>query len=161
MIARTVANVPAPDNSIPAAVFFESGTATSPEDYSAGVLLLSFGASGWAPDGDSYVSNSSVPLTPVDDSESEDDETLRVVLGAPPDLPGTVDFVAADGTTCTDSCKAEVTILDDDDDHSGLQELGPPDVTIEAVYPTALQGIDNLCSPSPGRPQRSKNSRCR
>ena len=144
LIARTAANVPAPKHPIPAAVFFESGTATSPEDYGAGLLLVSFGASGWAVDGDTYVSSSPVPLTPVDDSESEDDETLRVVLGAPPDLPGTVDFVAADGATCTDSCTAEVTILDDDNDHSGAQELGPLDVTIAAAHPTALQGIDNL-----------------
>ena len=144
LIARTAANVPAPKHPIPAAVFFESGTATSPEDYAAGLLLLSFGASGWAVDGDTYVSSSPVPLTPVDDSESEDDETLGVVLGAPPDLPGTVDFVAADGTICTDSCTAEVTILDDDNDHSGVQELGPLDVTIAAAHSTALQGIDNL-----------------
>ena len=143
LIARTAANVPAPKHPIQAAVFFESGTATSPEDYGAGLLLVSFGASGWAVDGDTYVSSSPVPLTPVDDSESEDDETLRVVLGAPPDLPGTVDFVAADGATCTDSCTAEVTILDDDSvtiidsDHSG-------DATIAAAHPTALQGIDNL-----------------
>ena len=143
LIARTAANVPAPKHPIQVAVFFESGTATSPEDYGAGLLLVSFGASGWAVDGDTYVSSSPVPLTPVDDSESEDDETLRVVLGAPPDLPGTVDFVAADGATCTDSCTAEVTILDDDNvtiidsDHSG-------DVTIAAAHPTALQGIDNL-----------------
>ena len=143
LIARTVANVPAPKHPIQAAVFFESGTATSPEDYGAGLLLVSFGASGWAVDGDTYVSSSPVPLTPVDDSESEDDETLRVVLGAPPDLPGTVDFVAADGATCTDSCTAAVTIVDDDSvtiidsDHSG-------DVTIAAAHPTALQGIDNL-----------------
>ena len=144
LIARTAANVPAPKHPIPAAAFFESGTASSPEDYAAGLLLLSFGASGWAVDGDTYVSSSPVPLTPVDDSESEDDETLGVVLGAPPDLPGTVDFVAADGTACTDSCMAEVTILDDDNDHSGAQELGPRDVTIAAAHPTALQGIDNL-----------------
>ena len=144
LIARTAANVPAPKHPIQAAVFFESGTATSPEDYGAGLLLVSFGASGWAVDGDTYVSSSPVPLTPVDDSESEDDETLRVVLGAPPDLPGTVDFVAADGATCTDSCTAEVTILDDDNDHSGVQELGPLDVTIEAVYPTAVGGVDDL-----------------
>ena len=144
LIARTAANVPAPKHPIPAAAFFESGTATSPEDYAAGLLLLSFGASGWAVDGDTYVSSSPVPLTPVDDSESEDDETLGVVLGAPPDLPGTVDFVAADGTACTDSCTAEVTILDDDNDDSGAQELGPLDVTITAAHPTALQGIDDL-----------------
>ena len=144
LIARTAANVPAPKHPIPAAVFFESGTATSPEDYAAGLLLLSFGASGWAVDGDTYVSSSPVPLTPVDDSESEDDETLGVVLGAPPDLPGTVDFVAADGTACTDSCTAEVTILDDDNDDSGAQALGPLDVTIEAVYPTAVGGVDDL-----------------
>ena len=144
LIARTVANVPAPNSPIPAAVFFESGTATTPEDYGAGLLLLSFGASGWAADGDTYVSSPPVPLTPVDDSESEDDETLRVVLGAPPDLPGTVDFVAADGTACTDSCTAEVIILDDDDDHSGLQELDPLEVTIEAVHPTAVGGVDDL-----------------
>ena len=77
LIARTAANVPAPKHPIPAAVFLESGTATSPEDYGAGLLLVSFGASGWAVDGDTYVSSSPVPLTPVDDSESEDDETLR------------------------------------------------------------------------------------
>ena len=144
LIARTAANVPAPEHPIPGAVFFQPGTATSPEDYGAGVLLLSFGTSGWAADGDTYVSSSTAPLTFVDDSESEDDETLTVVLGAPPDLPGTVNFVAADGTTCTDSCTASVTILDDDDDHSGAQDLGPLDVTIAAAHPTALQGIDNL-----------------
>ena len=144
LIARTAANVPAPKHPIPAAVFFESGTATSPEDYAAGLLLLSFGASGWAVDGDTYVSSSPVPLTPVDDSEPEDDETLGVVLGAPPDLPGTVDFVAADGTACTDSCTAEVTILDDDNDDSGTQALGPLDVTIEAAHPTAVRGVDDL-----------------
>ena len=143
LIARTAANVPAPEHPIPGAVFFQPGTATSPEDYGAGLLLLSFGASGWAVDGDTYVSSSTVPLTFVDDDESEDDETLRVVLGAPPDLPGTVNLVAADGTTCTDSCTASITILDDDDD-SGLQELRPLDVTIEAVYPTAVGGVDDL-----------------
>ena len=144
LIARTAANVPAPKHPIPGAVFFQPGTATSPEDYGAAVLLLSFGTSGWAADGDTYVSSSTAPLTFVDDSESEDDETLRVVLGAPPDLPGTVNFVAADGTTCTDSCTASVTILDDDDDDSGPQERTPFDVTIAAAHPTALQGIDNL-----------------
>ena len=145
LVARTAANVPAPNHSILAAAFFEPGTATSPEDYRSGFLLLSLGASGWSADGDAYVTSSRVPLSIVDDSDSEDTETLSVALGAPPDLPGTVDFVAADGTSCTDSCKAAATITDDDEAllHDE-QEVHSGTVSIAAEHPTALQGIDDL-----------------
>ena len=143
--ARTAANVPPPNNPISAAVSFRSGTATSPEDYSASFLLLSLPASSWVAEGDGYESDRTVPLSIVDDSKVEDDETLTMELAKPPTLSATVAFVGADARECMDSCTATVTIMDDDEDptlddqvvHSGT-------VSIDAVHPTALQGIDDL-----------------
>ena len=143
--ARTAANVPAPNNAIPAAVYFRSGTATSPEDYLAGFLLFSLPASSWVADGDGYESGGTVPLSIVDDSEVEDDETLTMELAKPPTLPATVAFVGADARECMDSCSATVTILDDDEDPlSDDQDVYSGTVSIDAVHPTALQGIDDL-----------------
>ena len=149
LVARTAPNVPAPNNAIPAAVGIQAGTATAPEDYAANVLLISFAATSWAADGDTYVARATVPVAVVDDTEAEDDETLSMQLVKPPDAPHTVNFVSADGSgsecPALDGCRATVTILDDDgappiDDqtvHSGA-------VAITAEHPTALQGIDDL-----------------
>ncbi len=149
LIARTAPNVPAPSNAVPAVVGFQPGTATTPEDYTAGGLLLSFAAAGWTADGDAFVARATVPFTVIDDTEAEDAETLSMQLVKPPDAPDSVKFVSADGSgsecPALDGCGATVTILDDDaappiDDqivHSGA-------VTITAEHPTALQGIDEL-----------------
>ncbi len=149
LIARTAPNVPAPNNAIPAAVGFQPGTATTPEDYTAGVLLISFAAAGWTADGDTFVARSTVPFTVIDDTEAEDDETLGMQLVKPPDAPDTVNFVSADGSgsecPALQGCSAGVTILDDDEappDDEQIVHAGA--VTITAEHPTALQGIDEL-----------------
>ena len=145
VMARTAANVPPPNNPIPAAVSFRSGTATSPEDYSAGLLVLSLPASSWVAEDDGYVSGRTVPLSIVDDTEVEDDETLTMELVKPPTLPTTVAFVGADARECMDSCTATVTIMDDDGDPTfDDQDVYSGVVVIDAVHPTALQGIDDL-----------------
>ena len=149
LTARTAPNVPAPSNAIPIAVGFQPGTATTPEDYTAGVLLLNFDPAGWTADGDTFVARSTAPFTVIDDTEAEDAETLSMQLVKPPDAPDTVNFVLADGSgsecPALQGCSATVTILDDDEApledeqivHSGA-------VTITAEHPTALQGIDDL-----------------
>ena len=147
LIARTAPGVPTPNTAIPVAVGFVPGTATSSEDYAANLLLLSFASGGWTVDGDTFVARLTVPVTIVDDTEVEDDETLSMRLVRPPDLAETVDLVSADGsgTECPalDGCSATMTILDDEPP-SDDQEAAPGEVTIEAVHPTALQGIDRL-----------------
>ena len=149
LIARTAPNVPAPSNAVAAAVVFQPGTATTPEDYTAGVLLLSFAAAGWTAEGDTFVARSAVPFTVIDDTEAEDAETLSMQLVRPPDAPDTVNFVSADGSgsecPALQGCSAGVTILDDDeappDDEQGVHSGA---VSITAKHPTALQGIDDL-----------------
>ena len=149
LVARTAPGVPAPNTAIGVAVGFVPGTATSPEDYAANVLLLNFAPAGWTVDGDTFVARSTVPVTIVDDTAVEDDETLSMRLGRPPDLADTVDLVSADGsgTECpaADGCSATVTILDDDEappDDEQIVHSGA--VSISAKHPTALQGIDDL-----------------
>ena len=118
LIARTAPNVPAPSNAVHAAVGFQPGTATTPDDYTAGVLLLSFVAAGWTAEGDTFVARSAVPFTVIDDTEAEDAETLSMQLVRPPDAPDTVNFVSADGSgsecPALQGCSAGVTVLDDD-----------------------------------------------
>ena len=149
LLARTAPGVPAPNTVMGVAVGFVPGTATSPEDYAANVLLLNFAPAGWTVDGDTFVARSTVPVTIVDDTAVEDDETLSMRLGRPPDLADTVDLVSADGSgaecPAADGCSATVTILDDDEappDDEQIVHSGA--VSISAKHPTALQGIDDL-----------------
>ena len=149
LIARTATNVPAPRNAIPAAVGFQPGTATTPEDFAASLLLISFAAAGWTADGDTFVARSTVPFTVIDDTEAENDETLSMQLVKPPDAPDTVNFVSADGSgsecPALQGCSAGVTILDDDEappDDGQILHSGA--VAITAEHPTALEGIDDL-----------------
>ena len=146
LIARTAASVPAPSSAIPLAVGFRAGTATSPEDYTSDLLLLDL-LGGWTADGDTFVTSSTVPVTIVDDTEVEDDETLSMHLVRLRDLADTVALVEADGigTECPAlvGCSATVTIRDDEPP-SEDQELDSTDVTIGARHHTALQGIDDM-----------------
>lgn len=146
LIARTAPNVPAPHHAIEVVVGFKPGTATSPDDFASDPLLLSL-SGGWTADGDTFMTSSTVPVTIVDDTDVEDDETLSMLLGRSPDLAGTVALVEADGsgTECPilAGCSATVTIRDDEPPSEG-QELTSDDVIIEAVYPTAIAGLEDL-----------------
>ena len=121
LLARTEPGVPAPTGTFDVSVSSQAGTASSPDDYGALSSMLSFPGSppaAWIADGDAFWAEVRVPLTIVDDSEAEGDETLRLVQEPAPGLPSTVEFAPAEPEVQTCSsirhCEAAVTIVDDD-----------------------------------------------
>ena len=121
LLAQTEPSVPAPRNLFYIAVSTREGTATSPEDYEALSSHVPFPGSSsgsWIADGDAFVAEVRVPLTIVDDTEAEGDETLRLLQELTPGLPSTVHYAPADPVAQTCSaihyCEAAVTIIDDD-----------------------------------------------
>ena len=155
LIARTRANTLPPLTGFRVAVLTRDGTAESPDDYRRVSRRVSFGGpfgGNWVAAGNAYESRVRVPVRIAQDDLVEGDETFRLLLRTVGREP-TIAVVPADLTAprCTaDGCQSSVTIVDDDsldptepslvDDqvvHSGA-------VSIDAVHPTALQGIDDL-----------------
>ena len=155
LIARTRANTLPPLTGFRVAVLTRDGTAESPDDYRRVSRRVSFGGpfgGNWVAVGNAYESRVRVPVRIAQDDLVEGDEGFRLLLRTVGREP-TIAVVPADLTAprCTaDGCQSSVTIVDDDsldptepslvDDqvvHSGA-------VSIDAVHPTALQGIDDL-----------------
>ena len=155
LIARTRANTLPPLTGFRVAVLTRDGTAESPDDYRRVSRRVSFGGpfgGNWVAVGNAYESRVRVPVRIAQDDLVEGDEGFRLLLRTVGRQP-TIAVVPADLTAprCTaDGCQSSVTIVDDDsldptepslvDDqvvHSGA-------VSIDAVHPTALQGIDDL-----------------
>lgn len=141
LTVRTVPGTPVPRRlSVP--VWTRDGTAASGDDYS-GVSGTATFLPPWTteetPDGDVHSAEVAVPVSIVDDHEPEDDERFTVWVGLPTESPDSVSLITTDSAPECDSdgCGSYVTITDDEPEHSG-------DVTIEAIHPTALQGIDTV-----------------
>ena len=120
LLARIEPNIPAPTGTFYVALSTRTGTATS-DDFEAFSRMVPFPGSSsgaWVADGDAFVAEVRVPLTIVDDTEIEGDETLRLLQQRSPGLPFTVHFAPADPEVRTCSsirhCEAVVTIVDDD-----------------------------------------------
>ena len=155
LIARTRANTVPPLTGFSVAVLTRDGTAESPDDYRRVSRRVSFGGpfgGNWVAAGNAYESRVRVPVRIAQDDLVEGDETFRLLL-RPVGREPTVAVVPADLTAprCTaDGCQSSVTIVDDD----SLDATGPTlvddqvvhsgTVVIDAVHPTALQGIDDL-----------------
>ena len=148
LTVRTVPGSPVP-RGLTVRVWTGGGTATSVDDYSSLSGTVTFPPP-WTTeetlDGDVYSSEISVPVSIVDDDESEGDERFTIWVGLPTDSPNSVSLISTDSAPECDSdgCGSYVIITDNDGgiiigdtEHSG-------DVTIEAVHDTALSGIDNL-----------------
>ena len=155
LIARTRANTVPPLTGFSVAVLTRDGTAESPDDYRRVSRRVRFGGpfgGNWVAAGNAYESRVRVPVRIAQDDLVEGDETFRLLL-RPVGREPTVAVVPADLTAprCTaDGCQSSVTIVDDD----SLDATGPTlvddqvvhsgTVVIDAVHPTALQGIDDL-----------------
>ena len=155
LIARTRANTLPPLTGFRVAVLTRDGTAESPDDYRRVSRRVSFGGpfgGNWVAVGNAYESRVRVPVRIAQDDLVEGDEGFRLLLRTVGREP-TIAVVPADLTAprCTaDGCQSSVTIVDDD----SLDPTGPSlvddqvvhsgAVSIDAVHPTALQGIDDL-----------------
>ena len=155
LIARTRANTLPPLTGFRVAVLTRDGTAESPDDYRRVSRRVSFGGpfgGNWVAVGNAYESRVRVPVRIAQDDLVEGDEGFRLLLRTVGRQP-TIAVVPADLTAprCTaDGCQSSVTIVDDDsldptepslvDDQ--VAQSGA--VSIDAVHPTALQGIDDL-----------------
>ena len=147
LTVRTVPGTPVPRN-LTVPVWTRGDTATSGDDYSnlsGTVTFLPPWTTEETPDGDVYSAHASVPVTIVEDDESEGDERFTIWVGFPTESPNTVSLTATDAAPECDSsgCGSYVVITDNDDEVIILDE-DSGDVTIEARHPTALQGIDDI-----------------
>ena len=131
LLAKTEPSVPAPTGTFNVSVSTRSGTATSPDDYEVLSAVVPFPGSStgaWVADGDAFVAEVRVPLTIVDDSEAEGDETLRLVQEMTPGLASTIHYVPADpeAQTCSSIryCEAAITIVDDDGQGVTVSQTG-------------------------------------
>ena len=148
LTVRTNPDTPVP-RSLTVPVWTRDDTATSGDDYSElsdTIRFLPPWTTEETQDGDVYSAEVSVPVSIVDDDESESDERFTVWVGFPTESPDSVSLTSTDSAPECDSdgCGSYVTITDDDNEvvipnteHSG-------DVVIEAAHPTALAAIDNL-----------------
>ena len=155
LIARTRANTVPPLRGFSVAVLTRDGTAESTDDYQRVSRRVRFGGpfgGNWVAAGNAYESRVRVPVRIAQDDLVEGDERFRLLLQLPGRQP-TVAVVPADlaAPRCTaDGCQSSVTIVDDDSlDATGLtlvddQVVHSGTVSIDAVHPTALQGIDDL-----------------
>ena len=155
LIARTRANTVPPLTGFRVAVLTRDGTAESPDDYRRVSRRVRFGGQlggNWVAVGNAYESRVRVPVRIAQDDLVEGDEGFRLLLRTVGREP-TIAVVPADLTAprCTaDGCQSSVTIVDDDSlDTTGLtlvddQVAHSGTVSIDAVHPTALQGIDDL-----------------
>ena len=155
LIARTRANTVPPLTGFSVAVLTRDGTAESPDDYRRVSRRVRFGGpfgGNWVAAGNAYESRVRVPVRIAQDDLVEGDETFRLLLRTVGREP-TIAVVPADLTAprCTaNGCQSSVNIVDDD----SLDATGPTlvddqvvhsgTVSIDAVHPTALQGIDDL-----------------
>ena len=150
LIARTRANTLPPLRGFSVAVLTRDGTAESPDDYRRASRRVRFGGQlggNWVAAGNAYESRARVPVRIAQDDLVEGDERFRLLLQLVGREP-TIAVVPADLTAprCTaDGCQSSVTIMDDDEDSLfDDQDVYSGAVVIDAVHPTALQGIDDL-----------------
>ena len=117
VVAETAAGVPQPTSlSIgPLLARVASGTAVSGGDYTFQNTNVIFQASDYVASGGRFVATRALSLPLINDTTSEGDETLSIILQSLGQLPNLVDLTQADGSPCPGrQCSSQVTIIDDD-----------------------------------------------
>ena len=117
VVAETAAGVPQPTSlSIgPLLARRSAETAVHGQDFTFSVTTMTFRASDYVASGGRFVATKALSLPLINDTVSEDDETLSIVLQlASGQLPSLVDLTQADGSPCGGQCSSQVTIIDDD-----------------------------------------------
>ena len=148
LTVRTVPGTPVPRR-LTVPVWTRGDTATSVDDYGNLSDTVTFPPP-WTteetPDGDVYSSEVAVPVSIVDDDESEGEERFTLWVGLPAESPNTVSLVSTDSAPECDSsgCGSYVIITDNEEGGTIVLDDDSGDVTISAVHATALQGIDDL-----------------
>ena len=117
VVAETAAGVPQPTSlSIgPLLARVASGTAVSGGDYTFQNTNVILQASDYVASGGRFVATRALSLPLINDTTSEGDETLSIILQSLGQLPNLVDLTQADGSPCPGrQCSSQVTIIDDD-----------------------------------------------
>ena len=116
VVARTASGVPSPNTVVLAALTLRDGTAVGRGvDYQSLSETVSFEPSDFTVDGQVFTARKAVQLELVDDTITEMDETIEVLLLYAPGSAGVIALRLSDGTTCPPNrCTSTVTIADND-----------------------------------------------
>ena len=132
VVAEMAAGAPQPTSlSIgPLLARHQSETAVHGQDFTFSITTVTFQASDYVASGGRFVATKALSLPLINDTTSEGDETLSIVLQlASGQLPSLVDLTQADGSPCSGGqCSSQVTIIDD--------ESPPAQVTDVRVTPS-------------------------
>ena len=132
VVAEMAAGAPQPTSlSIgPLLARHQSETAVHGQDFTFSITTVTFQASDYVASGGRFVATKALSLPLINDTTSEGDETLSIVLQlASGQLPSLVDLTQADGSPCSGGqCSSQVTIIDD--------ESPPAQVTDVKVTPS-------------------------
>ena len=117
VVAETAAGVPQPTSLLigPLLARERNGTAVRGQDFTFASTNVIFQASDYVASGGRFVATKALSLPLINDTTSEGDETLSILLQRRGQLPSLVDLTQADGSPCSGGqCSSQVTIIDDD-----------------------------------------------
>ena len=117
IILRTATGVPLPNRDMYIAFSIKQnpGQALPDEDFGRLAEAVQFQPSDFTADGTEFTARREVPLSIVDDTVEEPNETLAVVIERGPGLPEAAALRQPDGTACPpEGCEVTVTIVDND-----------------------------------------------
>ena len=116
VVAETAAGVPQPTSLSIGSLFarHSNETAVHGQDFTFSSTTVNFQASDYVASGGRFVATKALSLPLINDTMSEGDETLSIILQSLGQLPSLVDLTQADGSPCGGQCSSQVTIIDDD-----------------------------------------------
>ena len=116
VVAETAAGVPQPTSLSIGSLFarHSNETAVHGQDFTFSSTTVNFQASDYVASGGRFVATKALSLPLINDTMSEGDETLSIILQSLGQLPSLVDLTQADGSPCGGQCSLQVTIIDDD-----------------------------------------------
>ena len=116
VVAETAAGVPQPTSLSIGSLFarHSNETAVHGQDFTFSSTTMNFQASDYVASGGRFVATKALSLPLINDTMSEGDETLSIILQSLGQLPSLVDLTQADGSPCGGQCSSQVTIIDDE-----------------------------------------------
>ena len=116
VVAETAAGVPQPTSLSIGSLFVRHSneTAVHGQDFTFSSTTVNFQASDYVASGGRFVATKALSLPLINDTMSEGDETLSIILQSLGQLPSLVELTQADGSPCGGQCSSQVTIIDDD-----------------------------------------------
>ena len=116
VVAETAAGVPQPTSLSIGSLFarHSNETAVHGQDFTFSSTTVNFQASDYLASAGRFVATKALSLPLINDTMSEGDETLSIILQSLGQLPSLVELTQADGSPCGGQCSSQVTIIDDD-----------------------------------------------